>query len=329
MKKGTELLYLTKQEVTDLGITMAEILNLLDTCFKEKGYGNVEMPAKIGIHTKISGLLHAMPAWFKNMDLAGLKWVGNYHQNIKHNLPSITGLQVLNDCETGAPYAVMDCAWLTSIRTGGVSGLTAKYLANPDSEAVGVIGCGVQGRTNLEAIVTAMPNIKRAYAYDIYPENIDAYVKEMSDKLQIEIIKVCTPKEAVVDADILATSGPVIIEKEIGVIEKGWLKKGCTITAVDFDHQFKRGVLKEEAGLFTTDDINQYVNFWNVAGVIKDLPKDPVLMQDIIIGKHPGRKNSEEIIFTCNIGLALEDLIVAGAIYKKAVEKGVGRILPL
>lgn len=329
MKKGTELLYLTKQEVSSLGITMRETIDLLDTCFKEKGYGNVEMPAKIGLHLRPSDLIHAMPAWFKNLDLAGLKWIAGFMENRKYGLPMITGLQILNDCETGVPYAVMDCSWLTSIRTGGVSGLTAKYLANLDSEVVGIIGCGVQGRTNLEAIVTTMPNIKTAYAYDIYSESADAYVKEMSDKLQIEVIKVSTPKEAVVEADILATSGPVIVEKDIGVIEKGWLKKGCTITAVDFDHQFKRGVLKSEAGLFTTDDINQYTNFWNTPGIVKDLPKDPILMQDIIIGKTPGRKNHEEIIFTCNIGLALEDLIVAGAIYKKAVEKGVGRILPI
>ena len=329
MKKGTELLYLTKQEVIDLGITMAETLELLETCFKEKGYGNVEMPAKIGIHTKHSGLLHAMPAWFKNMDMAGIKWVGNYYENSKYGIPAITGLQILNDCETGVPYAVMDCAWLTSIRTGGVSGVTAKYLANPDSEVVGVIGCGVQGRTNLEAIATAMPGIKKAYAYDIYPESAEAYAKEMSKKLDIEVIKVSTPKEAVVEADILATSGPTILEKDIGVIEKGWLKKGCTVTAIDFDHQFKRGVIKEEAGLITTDDINQYTNFLSFPGVIKDLPNNPVLMQDIVIGKHPGRESRDEIIFTCNIGLALEDLIVADAIYKRAVEKGVGTILPL
>ena len=329
MRKGYEILYLTKQEVSDLNITMAEVLDLLDVCFKEKGLGNVEMPAKIGIHTKHSGLIHAMPAWFKNMDMAGIKWVGNYYENNKYDLPSITGLQILNDCETGVPYAIMDCAWLTSIRTGGVSGLTAKYLANPDSEIVGNIGCGVQGRTNLEAIVTAMPEIKKAYAYDVYPEYAKKYAQEMSEKLGIEVIAVPDPKDAVVEADILATAGPVILEEDIGVIEKGWLKKGCTVTAVDFDHQFKRGVIKEEASLITTDDIKQYTNFWNTPGVIKDLPEDPVQMQEIVIGNHPGRENKDQIIFTCNIGLGLEDLIVADAIYKRAVEKGVGRVLPL
>lgn len=330
MKKGSEVLYITKQEVMDLNITMTEVLGLLDICFKEKGNGNVEMPAKIGIHTNPpNDLMHAMPAWFKKLNIAGIKWIAGYSENIKYGLPTITGLQILNDCETGVPYAIMDCAWLTSIRTGGVSGLTAKYLANPDSEIVGNIGCGVQGRTNLEAIVTAMPNIKKAYAYDVYPEYAEKYVKEMSEKLGIEVVKVSTPKEAVVNADILSTAGPVILEKDIGVIEKGWLKKGCTVTAVDFDHQFKRGVIKEEATLITTDDINQFTNFWAVPGVIKDLPKNPVLMQDIVIGNHPGRESRNQIIFTCNIGLGLEDLIVADAIYKRAVERGIGRILPL
>ena len=121
----------------------------------------------------------------------------------------------------------MDCVWITAMRTGAASGLSAKYFANPDSEVLGVLGCGVQGKTNLEAILVHCKNIKKVYAYDLYPEVAEKYAKECSEKFNIEIIPVKDPKEAVVDSDVLVTAGPIVLNEEIGVIEREWLKRRC------------------------------------------------------------------------------------------------------
>src|SRR5512139_1925754 len=163
-----EILYLSRADVEAVNLEMSTIIKLLEQAFMDKGHGQVEMPPKPGIHTLPDAFIHAMPAYIPSLRSAGLKWVSGYPDNHKRGLPYITGLLVLNDAETGLPYTVMDCTWITAYRTGAASALAAKYLARKQSEVVGILACGVQGRTNLIALATQFP-IKRVYAYDIAP----------------------------------------------------------------------------------------------------------------------------------------------------------------
>lgn len=98
-----------------------------------------------------------------------MKWVSGYPENHKRGLPYISGLLILNDEETGIPLAVMDCTWITAMRTGAATAVAAKHLARPESETVGILGCGVQGRSNLEALHVLFP-LKQVVAYDTNPE---------------------------------------------------------------------------------------------------------------------------------------------------------------
>src|SRR5512139_2179964 len=164
-----EILYLSRADVEAVNLEMSTIIKLLEQAFMDKGHGKVEMPPKPGIHTMPDAFIHAMPAYIPSMRSAGIKWVSGYPENFKRGLPYITGLLILNDVETGIPYAVMDCTWITAMRTGAASALAARYLARRQSEVAGILACGVQGRTNLEALACLFP-IKRAYAYDILPE---------------------------------------------------------------------------------------------------------------------------------------------------------------
>src|SRR5512139_2703725 len=160
------LLYLSRADVEKVNLDMATIIQLLEAAFKEKGAGKVEMPPKPGIHTMPDAFIHAMPAWIPSLHSAGIKWVSGYPENFIRGLPYITGLLILNDVETGIPYAVMDCAWITAYRTGAATALAAKFLARRESEVLGILACGVQGRTNLEAMACLFL-LKRVYAYDI------------------------------------------------------------------------------------------------------------------------------------------------------------------
>jgi ornithine cyclodeaminase/alanine dehydrogenase-like protein (mu-crystallin family) len=135
----SKFLYLSRADVESIGMPMTEIIDLLEKAFREKGKGRVEMPPKPGIHTMPDAFIHAMPAYVPSMRSAGIKWVSGYPGNFQRGLPYISGLIVLNDVETGIPYAVMDCTWITAMRTGAASALSAKYLARPDSETIGIL----------------------------------------------------------------------------------------------------------------------------------------------------------------------------------------------
>jgi len=165
--KTGKMLYLSKRDVEEVNLPMEEIIEALDEAFTEKGLGKIEMPPKPGIHTMPDAFIHTMPAYIPSLGPAGIKWVSGYPENYKRNLPYITGLLILNDPETGIPISVMDCIWITAMRTGAATAVAAKYMANMDSSTVGILGCGVQGRTNLNALKIMMPELKDVRAYDI------------------------------------------------------------------------------------------------------------------------------------------------------------------
>src|SRR5258708_7883724 len=111
--------------------------------------------------------------------------------------------------KTGIPIAVMDATWITAQRTGAATALSAKYLARPESSAVGILGCGVQGRSNLEALA-ALFSLKKIYAYDAHADRSACYADEMSAQLGVETVPGTHPQQAVLDSDIVLTAGPIL-----------------------------------------------------------------------------------------------------------------------
>jgi ornithine cyclodeaminase/alanine dehydrogenase len=320
-----QFLYLSQADVTRVNLDMATVINLLETAFREKGAGKVEMPPKPGIHTMPDAFIHAMPAYIPSLQSAGIKWVSGYPDNHKLDLPYITGLLILNDVETGIPYSVMDCAWITAYRTGAASALAAKYLARPESKTAGILACGVQGRTNLEALKVLFP-IERVYAYDIHPDRQQQYVDEMSAKLNVKVIGVKKPEQAVVESDLVVTSGP-ILKHPTPTIQKDWLQPGAFASAVDFDSYWTGGALTQMDRI-STDDHAQF-QYYKSVGYFQTTPDPYADLGEIVAGLKPGRQNLKERTLAVNLGLAMDDMAVAPEIYRRAKAMGIGTWLNL
>jgi ornithine cyclodeaminase/alanine dehydrogenase len=320
-----EILYLSRADVEAVALDVRTIIDLLETAFKEKGLGRVEMPPKPGIHTQPDAFIHAMPAFIPAARSAGLKWVSGYPENSKRGLPYISGLLILNDVDTGLPYAIMDCTWITAYRTGAASALSAKYLARPDSQVAGILACGVQGRTNLIALAALFP-LQRVYAYDILPEVQDRYVQEMRAVLDLEILGVDDPRLAVLESDLVITSGP-ILKHPRPTIEVDWLPPGAFASAVDFDSYWQPGALAQFDKI-STDDHVQF-QYYRSVGYFQGTPEPYADLGEIVAGSKPGREDPNERTLAMNLGLALDDMAVAPEIYRRAVERGIGAWLPL
>jgi ornithine cyclodeaminase/alanine dehydrogenase len=320
-----QLLYLSRADVEKTALDMPTILRLLEEAFREKGQGKVEMPPKPGIHTMPDAFIHAMPAYIPSLKSAGIKWVSGYPENYKRGLPYITGLLILNDVETGIPLAVMDCTWITAMRTGAASALAAKYLARSESSTIGILACGVQGRTNLEALACLFP-LKRVFAYDILPEAQEKYIAEMRARFKFEIVGVKEPKQAVVESDLVVTSGP-ILKHPTPTIAKDWLKPGAFGSAVDFD-SYWTGAALAQMDRISTDDHAQF-QYYKSVGYFQQTPDPYADLGELAAGLKPGRQNDKEQTLAINLGLAMDDMAVAPEIYRRAKEKGIGTRLPL
>lgn len=320
-----KLLYLSRADVEATGVTMREIIDALEVAFREHGLGHVEMPPKPGVHSRPDAFIHAMPAYIPALNAIGMKWVSGYPTNQEKGLPYISGLLILNDDDTGFPLAVMDCAWITGMRTGAATALAARYLARPESGTVGILGCGVQGRTNLEALSVLFP-VKRVLAYDRVPESAARYAADMRAQLGVDVTVVDEPRAAVSGCDMVVTAGP-ILHTPHATIKAGWLDAGAFASLVDFD-SFWDGPAMQEVDKFCTDDIPQ-LEYYRRVGYFQQIPPIYAGLGELVAGLKPGRETPGERTIACNLGLALDDMAAAPIVYRRALERGIGTWLPL
>jgi ornithine cyclodeaminase/alanine dehydrogenase len=320
-----ELLYLSRADVEQVNLPMDLIIDRVEQVFVEKGSGRTEMPPKPGIHTRPDAFIHAMPAYVPAMEAAGMKWVSGYPENQAAGLPYISGLMILNDPRTGLPLCVMDCTWVTAQRTAAASAVAAKHLCRLDARSLAILGCGVQGRSHLEALRVVLPQLNRVRAYDIVEQVATDYC-DLARSAGFDAEVMVDVRSAVEDADAIVTSGPILKNPE-PQLAAGWIKRGAFISAVDFD-SYLQPELFEAADRLFTDDIDQF-HYYKDAGYFQKTPEPHGDLGQIATGAATGRKGDDEITIAVNLGIALEDMAVGIEIYRRAVQREIGTRLQL
>jgi ornithine cyclodeaminase/alanine dehydrogenase-like protein (mu-crystallin family) len=321
-----EFLYLSRADVEAVGMSMTEVVAAVEDVLREKGCGRVEMPPKRGVHPMPESAINAMPGYVPAEKVAGIKWVTRYLPNLEKGLPYVLGLLILNDFETGVPLCVMDCAWVTAVRTGAASAVAAKYLARKDSRQIGILGCGVQGRSNLEAMKVVFPELQSAKVFDIRQDTAERYARELAALLKMRIDVADSPEAAVRGADIVVTCGPILHHPK-PVVELAWLNKGVFLSAVDLDSYIKPEVFNA-AGKLYTDDLEQFLGY-SRQGYFAGIHEPIGDLGELVAGKKPARQTADELTMTANLGLAVEDIAVAARVYRAAKQRGMGCRLPL
>jgi ornithine cyclodeaminase/alanine dehydrogenase len=321
-----ELLFLSNADIETINLPMVDVIACVEQAFRDKGERHYEMPPKPGIHPKADAFIHAMPAYLPKMRAAGIKWISGFPENVKHGLPYITGLIVLNDPDTGIPLAVMDASWITAKRTGAATAVAAKHLARRDSKILGILGCGVQGRSNLEALTCVLRNLEQVRAYDISETKLEQYVQEMTEKFGLTVKPVRSPREAVQGSDVIVTAGPILKNPD-PAISRNWVSDGVLACPIDFDSYWKPEAM-HSMQKFCTDDAEQLL-YYKSTGYFKDIPSIHAELAEIVLGQKPGREREDERIMSMNLGLAIEDMAVAPRLYERAKQRGIGRWLTL
>lgn len=326
------VLFLSRKDVESV-LTIENALEAVEGAFREHGQGSVNMPLRAAIrNVKENGAVLFMPAHVEAMGALGVKVVAVYPDNpSKYNLPTILGVVLLNDPKSGEPIAIMDGAYLTAARTGAASGVATKYLAKNDASKVGIIGTGVQGRTQIAAVCKVRP-IRSVKAYDISPERLNTFCKEMSARFHIQVAPVNGAEEAVRGSEIVITSS----SSKIPVVFGEWLSEGTHVNAIgshtpdarELDVTvIKRAKLivdSREAALKEAGDIMIPI----AEGIIS---QDHIHAElgEVITGKKNGRESDREITVFKSQGLAIQDVSTARKVYELAVSKGTGKELDL
>jgi ornithine cyclodeaminase/alanine dehydrogenase-like protein (mu-crystallin family) len=332
-----EFLYLSQEEVIDAGgLDMRIAIDAIERAFHLLDQGQIVIPSKIVMELPPSerdrGRMNGLAAYIGgDWEVAGIKWIPSFPNNPdKYHLPRANGLIILSDTRTGMPLAIMDGTLISAVRTGAIGGIGAKYLAKKGSEVVGLIGMGVQARTQAMALKEALPNLKEIRGYRRNQEKILKDVKEIEQLTGVKTRNVQSPKEAVEGADVIVTSTTA----NEPIVKASWLKKGVLFIHVG-------SYIEEEFAVVLKSD-KIIVDDWEVVkhrgtpilakmfsqGLIRDENIYANLVE-IVTGKKPGRQNNKEGIFFAPIGMAHEDIAFASEIYERAVKKGIGKTLRL
>jgi ornithine cyclodeaminase/alanine dehydrogenase len=321
-------LLLNRSDVQRL-INMKDAIGVVEGAFSELAAGTANMPDRtVIVDPEVGGWIGFMPAYLKSSGAVGVKAVTVYKENPKKfNLATTLGTIILLDQKTGKAVSVMDAGYLTAVRTGAVTGVATKQLARKDAKVAGVLGSGVQARTQVLGMCAAQ-RFERVLIFSLDPPDkqrtfADSVAKEAGVK--VEVAK--SGEELVRASDVVALATTAANP----IVDGDWFKPGAHINGIgshapgvrEIDLKtLKRAKVicdSKKACLNEAGDI--IIPIKNGEYRAEDIHGD---LGDVINGKVKGRTDNTELTLFKSVGLAIQDMSCAALVYKKAREAKVG-----
>jgi alanine dehydrogenase len=280
-----------------------EAIRCTRLAFERHAAGEWVMPPKVYVDAPPEGDFRAMPA--RGDGLAVLKWVTSFPRNPARGLPVVAGALLVSSAETGELLAIMDCAAVTSLRTGAAAAVSALCLAREGASGVGVIGCGVNGAWAARCLAAAG-----------YPEGV-CYDpnREAADSLAAELGWASGSRDEAAGQDVVVTVTPA----SAPVITRDDLRPGQHLAVLGADAHGKAEV--EPQGLAVCslfcDEWEQASKGGELSGPVArgDVGREDVReLGEVLRGGVPGRGGEEEITLFDSTGLAIQDLGIARAV---------------
>lgn len=308
-------LFLTRKDVRGL-LGMREVIDVVEQALGDWAIGRATMPPKVYLNLP-KGDIRAMPAAIEGA--MGVKWANVHPENPKRGLPSVFGIIVYNDPETGYPLAVMDATEITSYRTAAVAAIASKYLAQPRSHRLGIIGAGQQAlyQIKAQAEVFDFDSIKVA---DIRDEAVVRLIARAGSEYPL---RACSAEEAAA-SDILCT----ITTSREPVVLREWIRPGTHINAIGADAPGKQeldpDILKDS--IVVVDDIRQASSSGEINVPIRNglYSADRVFanLGELVAGVKVGKPIYDSTITVFDsTGVAVVDVATAKLVYTKAVQR--------
>jgi alanine dehydrogenase len=277
-----------------------------------------------GFHVKTSGLTSGRRYFAAKIN-------ANFPRNRSLNgLPTIQGVITLHDASNGALLALIDSVEITSLRTAAATAVAAKHLARKEAGTVTVIGCGIQGRSQLLAL-SRIRSLVRVNAYDVDTRIARDYVDEMSRTIGCAVEAVDDYRAAARESDIIVTCTPA----HALVLSASDVREGTFIAAVGADSEDKQEL---EPALLASSKV--VVDVMEQCATIGELHHalDAGLMRredvhadlgEIASGRRSARESAAEVVVFDSTGTALEDVAAASLVYERALEAGAGSEISL
>jgi len=295
---------LDEQAVHDL-LRMEDLIPAMAKALADLSSGKVVQPMRVMVPiAEHQGFLGLMPAYGGAL---GAKLVTFYPSN--QGIPTHHAMIVLFRPETGEPLVTMDGRLITEMRTAAVSAVATRLLARPEASVLGMLGSGVQARSHLEALRLVRP-FREVRVWS--PRNAAAFAT------QFGIRAAASAEEAVRGADVVV----VATTSQTPVLSGAWLSPGTHINAVGAprptwreldDDVVRKARLYVESREAATRESGDVIAAGQIFAEIGE----------VVAGGKPGRQSADEITLFKSVGVAVEDVVSADLVYRRAVQAGV------
>lgn len=326
--RSLDLLFVSADDIRAMELSADDVLDVVEQGLRAHGLGEVVMPPKdhLSVEEQFQGHFNILKAYVPAFGFAGVKVIGDYVNNYRHDLPSELALLTLYRAETGTPVAIMDATELTWMRTGAVTAIGAKYLARPGSRVLGHIGARGTAWYNLRYL-------DRLFEFDEIrvtsrrPESRERFAEEMSETLGKSVVATGDVESAVTGADIIVDASRLSEERTI--LENAWIAPGALVMPYGAVRSTDPS-LPLIADRFVVDDWRQAAG--SEHGHYFPLIRDGRLRREhlhaeigeIVAGTRPGREDGDQTIVFWHRGFAVSDIAVGGLALRRAEELGLG-----
>jgi ornithine cyclodeaminase/alanine dehydrogenase-like protein (mu-crystallin family) len=304
-------------------VSMTDAIDAVRDGFIALSTGRANVPLRGVLETDV-GITLMMPAHVEGDPISTVKVVSVYPRNAEAGLPTINAAVLVISATTGVPLALMDGTMLTALRTGAASGLATDLLARPEAATLGVIGTGVQARTQVEAVCAVRP-IAEIRLFGL--SGAEAMAEELREKYDVEIVVAQTAHSALDGVDVIVAA----TNSKTPVIHGVDVSPGTHINGIG---SFTPEMQEIAADVVTKAKIvvDERKGAWAEAGDLI-IARDQGLISEadihaeigeIAAGLADGRTNPDEVTFFKSVGNAVQDAVVAGKVVAVMDERGLG-----
>ena len=291
---------------------MEELIPAMADALRDLSLGKARQPMRLVLPvTGHNGFFGAMPAHAGPGGALGAKLVTFYPKN--KGVPTHHAMIVLFRPETGEPLVVMDGRLITEMRTAAVSAVATDLLARADVSVLAILGSGVQARSHLKAL-RLVRNFSEVRVWS--PRNAGQFVSLHQPSINSPpcvLIAAVSAKEAVRDADVIV----VATSATTPVLMGEWLSRGMHINAVGATRPTWRE-LDDDALRRARIYVESREAAMKEAGDVIAAGGTLIEIGEVIVGAKPARQSTEEITLFKSVGVAVEDVVAADLVYRRA-----------
>jgi ornithine cyclodeaminase/alanine dehydrogenase-like protein (mu-crystallin family) len=283
-------------------LRMEELIPAMERALADVSSGKAVQPVRLVVPVaEHRGFFAAMPAYDGAL---GAKLVTFFPDN--QGIPTHHARILLFRPETGEPLVVMDGRLITEMRTAAVSAVATRLLARQDASVLAILGSGVQAGSHLAAL-RLVRQFREVRVWS--PRNARPFAARFGIEAAV------SAQEAVRGADVVvvatAATQPVLFG--------GWLSPGTHVNAVGATRPDWRELddsLLREARLY----VESREAATRESGDVIAAGEVFAEVGQVLAGTRPGRETREEITLFKSVGMAVEDVLAADLVYRKAAQ---------